>query len=138
MTSLTSPTALARAHELLAALQNPDSPAEWDLAETDAGWLAQRIDKASGDILESLRPCKTPVAAAGAALDYEQTRDRMTQAGEIAALDRAYLDACRELRLYQHATRHRSGCPAVVRRVAALDRAAREAAERLLDAMRGE
>lgn len=138
MTTLQTPTALVRAYELLAALQHPDSPAEWDLAETDAGWLAQRIDKSSGDILESLGPCKTPVAAAGAALDYEQTRDHDAQAAKIQALDRAYLDACRELRLYVAANRHRQGEPAVVRRTAELDRAARAAAERLLDAMRGE
>ena len=56
----------------------------------------------------------------------------------VAELDAEYLAACRRIAVYQYANRARLGCPAVVRRVAALDRAAREAAERLLDAMRGE
>lgn len=138
MTSLASPTTLTRAYELLAALQNPEAPAEWGITETGEGWHCQYVDRATGDLVEQVGPCGTPLGAVGAAMDKVQSWDHDAQAAKIQALDRAYLDACRELRLYQHATRHRSGCPAVVRRVAALDRAAREAAERLLDAMRGE
>ena len=138
MTTLQTPTGLARAYELLAALQNPDSPAEWGITETGEGWHCQYVDRDTGDLVEQVGPCGTPLGAVGAAMDKVQSWDHDAQAAKIQALDRAYLDACRELRLYVAANRHRQGEPAVVRRTAELDRAAKELAERLLDAMRGE
>lgn len=135
---MTSPTALALARELLAALSNPEAAAEWDVCETGEGWFAQYVARHTGDLIEQVGPCKSAVAAAGAAMDKVQSWDHAAQAAKIRALDRAYMDACRELRLYVAASRYRQGEPGVVRLTAELDRAAKDAAERLLDAMRGE
>ena len=69
------PAGLDRAYSILAALQNPESPAEWGLAQAGDGWFCQYVDKSSGDLIEVLGPYKTPLAAVGAALDKEQSWD---------------------------------------------------------------